>query len=90
MEPTPVARDSNKPAVEHLLGELRSENEWSELVLGNLQEGVLAVDGGARVLLANHALHRLRSQLASDVINTIFTVDGPICLLFHGFFDTAR
>ncbi|MEM8735425.1 MAG: ATP-binding protein, partial [Planctomycetota bacterium] len=39
--------------------ELRNENERSELVLGNLREGVLAVDDRSRILLANRAFRRL-------------------------------
>ena len=41
------------------LRELRSENERSQLVLGNLQEGVLAVDDRLQVLLANRALRQI-------------------------------
>jgi two-component system, OmpR family, phosphate regulon sensor histidine kinase PhoR len=41
------------------LRDLQSNIQRSELVLGNLQEGVLAVDDNSRVLLANTALERL-------------------------------
>ncbi len=46
-------------SVNQLVSELHSENRRSELVLGNLQEGVLAVDDCSHVLLANQALHQL-------------------------------
>ncbi len=60
MQPAPLEDQvPDTSPVGNLLGELRGENEWSELVLGNLQEGVLAIDDGSHVLLANHALHRL-------------------------------
>jgi two-component system phosphate regulon sensor histidine kinase PhoR len=49
-----VAENVNQTIV-GLLG----ENERSELVLGNLQEGVLAIDARTRVLLTNNALRRL-------------------------------
>jgi two-component system phosphate regulon sensor histidine kinase PhoR len=45
--------------VNRLIGELYGENQRSELVLGNLQEGVLAIDDRTHVLLANNALHHL-------------------------------
>lgn len=44
--------------VNQFLEELQNANERSDLVLGNLQEGVLAVDDRSRVLLANNAIRR--------------------------------
>ncbi len=46
-------------AVNHIYFDLKNWHERSELVFGNLREGVLAVDDGARVLLANRSLQRL-------------------------------
>ncbi len=46
-------------SVNEVVGELYGENQRSELVLGNLQEGVLAIDEGSRILLLNNALYRL-------------------------------
>jgi two-component system phosphate regulon sensor histidine kinase PhoR len=43
------------------VNQLRSSHERGELVLSNLQEGVLAIDDRSRVLLANNALQRLLS-----------------------------
>jgi two-component system, OmpR family, phosphate regulon sensor histidine kinase PhoR len=44
--------------VNDIVAKLQSANERSDLVLGNLQEGVLAVDDRSRVLLANNAIKR--------------------------------
>ena len=41
------------------IAELQNSNRRSDLVLGNLQEGVLAVDQNANILFANGALLRL-------------------------------
>ncbi len=46
-------------SINKIIGDLHGENERSELVLGNLQEGVLAIDEKSHVLLANPALYRL-------------------------------
>lgn len=54
-----VQIDSVADSINRLYSELRNENERAELVLGNLREGVLAVDEKSRVLLANRALRRL-------------------------------
>ncbi len=48
-----------RDAINHWLGELQSNLQRNELVLGNMQEGVLAVDDNSRVLLANAAVIRL-------------------------------
>ncbi len=44
--------------VNDVVEELQSAKDRSQLVLGNLQEGVLAVDDRTRILLANAALRR--------------------------------
>jgi two-component system phosphate regulon sensor histidine kinase PhoR len=54
-----VQIDSVADSINRLYSELRNENERAELVLGNLREGVLAVDEKSRVLLANRAFRRL-------------------------------
>lgn len=46
-------------SVNSIIGDLHGKNERSELVLDNLQEGVLAIDEKSHVLLANPALYRL-------------------------------
>jgi len=51
------------------VAELRSFNQRSDLVLGNLQEGVLAVDQNSAVLLANSALRSLLGIHEDSVIN---------------------
>ncbi len=51
------------------VAELRSFNQRSDLVLGNLQEGVLAVDQNSAVLLANSALRSLLEIHEDSVIN---------------------
>lgn len=48
-----------RESVNRWLSELQSIVQRSELVLGNMQEGVLAVDDKSRVLLANAAVVRL-------------------------------
>ena len=48
-----------RESVNRWLSELQSNVQRSELVLGNMQEGVLAVDDKSRVLLANAAVVRL-------------------------------
>ena len=50
------------------LGELQSELQRNELVLGNMQEGVLAVDDQARVLLANAAVIRMLDLSADEYL----------------------
>ncbi|MEZ6133362.1 MAG: ATP-binding protein [Pirellulaceae bacterium] len=45
--------------VNHVVAHLHSDNARSDLVLGNLQEGVLAVDDDSQILLANNALRQL-------------------------------
>ena len=45
--------------INQLVSHLQNANDRSDLVLGNLQEGVLAVDDASRILLANNALTRL-------------------------------
>ncbi|MEM7476276.1 MAG: ATP-binding protein [Planctomycetota bacterium] len=51
--------DAVAHSVNQVYASLKNENERSDLVLGNLREGVLAVDDGSRVLLSNKALRRL-------------------------------
>jgi two-component system, OmpR family, phosphate regulon sensor histidine kinase PhoR len=51
--------DAVANSVNRVYAELKSANDRSELVLGNLREGVLAVDDRFRILLANKALRRL-------------------------------
>ena len=48
-----------RDTINHWLGELQSNLQRNEWVLGNMQEGVLAVDDTSRVLLANAAVKRL-------------------------------
>ncbi len=48
-----------RESINRWLADLQSELQRNELVLGNMQEGVLAVDDKARVLLANAAVTRL-------------------------------
>ncbi len=48
-----------RDAINNWLAELQSNLQRNELVLGNMQEGVLAVDDDHRVLLANAAVIRL-------------------------------
>ncbi len=48
-----------RESVNGWLSELQSNVQRNDLVLGNMQEGVLAVDDHARVLLANAAVVRL-------------------------------
>jgi len=48
-----------RESVNGWLSELQSNVQRNELVLGNMQEGVLAVDDKSRVLLANAAVVRL-------------------------------
>ncbi len=48
-----------RETINRWLADLQSELQRNELVLGNMQEGVLAVDDKARVLLANAAVTRL-------------------------------
>lgn len=62
---------SNSPVPDRPVSDLRGENEWSELVLGNLQEGVLATDDSSHVLLANHALHRLLGIRQGPYLNRL-------------------
>jgi two-component system, OmpR family, phosphate regulon sensor histidine kinase PhoR len=50
------------------LSELQSNVQRNELVLGNMQEGVLAVDDKSRVLLANTALVRLLGISTEDYL----------------------
>lgn len=51
--------DSVADSVNRIFLDLRNANERSDLVLGNLREGVLAVDESSRILLANRALRKL-------------------------------
>ncbi|MFN3190362.1 MAG: sensor histidine kinase [Aureliella sp.] len=51
--------DSIADSINQHFSDLRNENERSELVLGNLREGVLAVDDRSQILLANRAFRRL-------------------------------
>lgn len=55
--------------VNRWFSELRSANERSELVLSNLQEGVLAVNQRSQVLLANHALRRLLDISEEELVD---------------------
>ena len=48
-----------REAINGWLSDLQSNVQRSALVLGNMQEGVLAVDDNSRVLLANAAVSRL-------------------------------
>lgn len=50
--------DAVADSINRIYAELSSANERAELVLGNLREGVLAVDDRSRILLANTALRR--------------------------------
>ncbi len=71
----PIIRHPDEGSEQHLflvrervntwLEELQNNIQRSELVLSNLQEGVIAVDDKSRVLLANKALDRLLG-VASD------------------------
>ena len=56
-------------AVNQLTSELSSQNLRSELVLSNLQEGVLAIDESCHVLSANQALHQLLGLPAEPYLN---------------------
>lgn len=56
-------------AVNQLTSELSSQNQRSELVLSNLQEGVLAIDDSTHVLSANQALHQLLGLPAEPYLN---------------------
>ncbi len=56
-------------AVNQLISELNSQNQRSELVLSNLQEGVLAIDDNSNVLSANQALHQLLALPAEPYLN---------------------
>lgn len=53
--------DSVADSVNHVYANLCNTNERSELVLGNLREGVLAIDDRSRILLVNRALRKLLS-----------------------------
>ncbi len=55
--------------VNRTVAELRNSNQRSDLVLGNLQEGVLAVDQNSAVLLANSSLRDLFELQEQTVIN---------------------
>jgi len=57
--------------INKLVNELYGENQRSELVLGNLQEGVLAIDDRTQVLLANNALHRLLELPAEPYLDRL-------------------
>lgn len=57
-----------RESVNGWLSELQSNVQRNELVLGNLQEGVLAVDDKSRVLLANAALIRLLGISTDDYL----------------------
>ncbi len=48
-------------SLNRIIADLHGENERSELVLRNLQEGILAIDEKSHVLLTNPALGRLLS-----------------------------
>lgn len=54
-EPLAVIRE----AVNRIISELLGDRHRNELVLGNLQEGVLAIDHRSRILLVNSALRRM-------------------------------
>lgn len=51
--------DAVSRTINQVYSDLKNANDRSELVLGNLREGVLAVDDRFRILLANKAMHRL-------------------------------
>ncbi len=51
--------DSVADAVNRVYSDLQTANDRNELVLGNLREGVLALDEKSQVLLLNRALRRL-------------------------------
>ena len=54
-----IQMDAVADSVNRIYASLKNANERSDLVLGNLREGVLAVDDRSRVLLSNKALRRL-------------------------------
>ncbi len=54
-----IQMDAVADMVNRIYASLKNANERSDLVLGNLREGVLAVDDRSRVLLSNRALSRL-------------------------------
>lgn len=57
-----------RESVNGWLSELQSNVQRNELVLGNMQEGVLAIDDKSRVLLANAALIQLLGISAADYL----------------------
>ncbi|QDV27382.1 sensor histidine kinase [Aureliella helgolandensis] len=63
--PLCLSLDAVADAVNANTNQLHNANQRSNLALGNLQEGVLAVDDQSRVLLANQAVHE-HLELANE------------------------